>query len=58
MKNVEQCPTRYILDLNMGNVKVKIQLKKSPKVKLRVTVAPWKGKSKASTVKQKTKMTA
>ena len=26
-KNIEQCPTRYVLDMNRGNVKVKIIIK-------------------------------
>ena len=32
VKNVEECCTRYILDLNRGNVKVKIIIKEKNKV--------------------------
>ena len=34
VKNIDQCPTIYILDLNMGNLKVKIIIKeKKPNLK-------------------------
>ena len=32
-KNIKQCPIRYTLDLNRGNVKVKTIIKKILKVK-------------------------
>ena len=39
--NNEQCSLRYIIDLNRGNVKVKITIKeKKPKVNLRIKIAP------------------
>ena len=39
--NNEQCSLRYIVDLNRGNVKVKITIKeKNPKVNLRIKIAP------------------
>ena len=39
--NNEQCSLRYIVDLNRGNVKVKITIKeKTPKVNLRIKIAP------------------
>ena len=45
VKNMEQCPTRYILDLNKGNLEAKITIKENNlTVKLQEKLS--RGKSK------------
>ena len=46
MKNEEQCPARYIVDLVRGNVEAKILIIENSKTKWCVKLGLWKGKTK------------